>query len=516
MFARPYKGGLDDAARVVGVALGVLSIGAAVVHLSAAGDHRNLPVMMAGFLCVATAQAAFGALCLWRRPGRVLLSAGLALMAGSLVMWLLSRTVGLPFLEGGHMEPIGFKDGVTKLFELGAIGIGALLFSSELARVQLPTARIGTQAMALLGTGMFALSVPALVLGGGEHHSAAQHAAMHAHGADSDHAADGHSHDGTQLADASGHGHAAGAGHTAAGRRGHAHAGVTGASAGSGHAHGDGSGVLHAGSGTGHAGAGHDDAHNGGSQRDGSHGHGRADHGGGSHDGGGGHGHDGGAAAGHEGHEEPPPEGIAFEPAADGKGSAIMWRGKSSGSEGPGHHAHGGPCNPTADQRARADALVRETAAALRRYDNNPARALADGFYYAFGPTDRTMHMVSPDRLNEPEILNAAKIESFLYALTDRGWIAIGGMYIMPKYGMAGPEIGGCLTKWHYHGGVGGRIASAGTMESTPQMLHVWTYPGLDPWGHYNGRDFSQLFTPAAAAPSFCREFGDASDVCLP
>jgi hypothetical protein len=89
-------------------------------------------------------------------------------------------------------------------------------------------------------------------------------------------------------------------------------------------------------------------------------------------------------------------------------------------------------------------------------------------------------------------------------------------MYIMPEYGMRGPEIGGCLTRWHHHGGLGGRLVTAGTMENTPEMLHVWTYPGLDPWGHYDGRELSQLWTPGSFVPSVCREYGDASDVCLP
>jgi hypothetical protein len=53
-------------------------------------------------------------------------------------------------------------------------------------------------------------------------------------------------------------------------------------------------------------------------------------------------------------------------------------------------------------------------------------------------------------------------------------------------------------------------------MEETPQMLHVWTYPGLEPYGHYDGRELSQLWKPGSYVPSVCREFGDANDVCVP
>ena len=50
---RPYRGdGSLDAARLVARLTAILSIAAGVIHLSAAGDHRNLPVMLAGFLVV--------------------------------------------------------------------------------------------------------------------------------------------------------------------------------------------------------------------------------------------------------------------------------------------------------------------------------------------------------------------------------------------------------------------------------------------------------------------------------
>ena len=184
-------------------------------------------------------------------------------------------------------------------------------------------------------------------------------------------------------------------------------------------------------------------------------------------------------------------------------------------TNGPGH-AHSDACNPTPAQRAAADELHRKTKAALAKYKNNPAQAYADGFWYQFGPTDRMIHMVNPDRLNDPTILDPGEIESFIYVMTDKGYMPVGGMYIMPEYGMKGPQPGGCMTQWHHHGGIIGRLASAGTRERTPEMLHVWTYPGLDPWAHYDGCEMSQLWKPGSAAPSVCRESGDASDGCLP
>ena len=163
--------GNSDAVRLVSTLAAILSIGAGVIHVSAAGDHTSLPVMFAGFLAVATLQIALGALLLWRRPSKLLIAAGVGLMVGSIAVWVLSRTEGLPFLEDGHTEAIGFKDGITVLFELGSIPLLLLLMSQELDRVSLPSPRLASHALAVTGAGCFALMAPALLLGGGEHHS---------------------------------------------------------------------------------------------------------------------------------------------------------------------------------------------------------------------------------------------------------------------------------------------------------------------------------------------------------
>jgi hypothetical protein len=156
----PHSGGLTSAARLVSCATGLLLIGAGVIHVSAAADHTNLPVMMVGFLVVACLQVGLGGLLIARRPGRLLIAAGVAMTAASIGLWLMSRTVGLPFLPGGHMEPIGFKDGVCVLFEIGTLPALLLLGSRELLSLTLPTPRLGTQALGLLSAGMFALLCP--------------------------------------------------------------------------------------------------------------------------------------------------------------------------------------------------------------------------------------------------------------------------------------------------------------------------------------------------------------------
>jgi hypothetical protein len=508
----------------------MLLIGAGLLHISAAGDHTNLPVMLTGFLIVAVVQAGLGGLLLVRRVGGLVLIGALALTLGALATWLVSRTAGLPFLPGGHMEPIGFKDGITVVFEVATAPLLALMASAELDHVRLPSPRLGSQAVAVLGSGMFALFVPALVLDGGGHHSAGEMAHMHGeeghgHGDEAEelaHADDGHGHSGSSVAEgghehgqpataetlASVHEHATGQSHTPSelglthDPASHQHAGGTGGDGdthdggGGGHDHGDGGNDQHTDGGHDH---GDGDDHGDGEQGD-DHEHGSDDH--------------TAEPAGEEGT-------FAYEsgqPAQDGhpaRGPAVVFYGRADEeTNGPGH-AHE-TCEPTDSEQSAADAIVADVSAELKQYENNPAEAFADGFNYVFGPTDRMVHMVHTSRVNNANVLNAGEIESFIYYMTDTGFVPIGGMFVMPYEATSGPEPGGCLTQWHHHGGLVGRWATAGTSDSTPLMMHVFTYPGLDPWGHYNGRDLAALWTPGASVPSVCRSADDANNGCLP
>ena len=178
------RGNTLGAERLVAQVAAVFSIGAGVIHVSAAGDHTNLRLMFVGFLAVAAAQVVLGAVLMWRRPSRWVVVAGIALMVGAIGVWVLSRTEGLPFLEDGHTEPVGFKDGVTVLFEAASLPALLLLLSRDLERVSLPSARLETQTLTALGMCCFALMVPALMLDGGGHHSHEQAVALGIHADD--------------------------------------------------------------------------------------------------------------------------------------------------------------------------------------------------------------------------------------------------------------------------------------------------------------------------------------------
>jgi hypothetical protein len=550
----------------------ILSIAAGVIHISAAGDHTGLPVMFVGFMIVATLQVALGGLLLWRRPSKLLIAGALALMVSSLGMWMLSRTAGLPFLEDGHLEPIGFKDGVTKLFELGAMPALLLLLSSDLSAVSLPSPRLSTQTLGVLGAGVFALMVPAMLLDGGTQHSHDQAVAMglHEHGEGKEHAgehadahadtgseaehahagkehagdgnshghgdsmeaADGHEHSGTELASTLG-----GHGHSGSGMHRDSHGGGAPTD---GHSHNEDSGGNEESGDNQHShprpeGRQHTDDHSGGGHGDGGSGHGDGGHGDGGHDDGAGHG-DEGESDGFGGKDEP--ISLTYEPASPAqngepaRGSTITFRSESGPYEegahsGEFHHGSSAGCNPTPEQQAVADKLFADTNAELKQYENNPAEALADGFYQVVGPADRFVHMINFDRVFDPTILDPAGLESFMYAMTDRGLVPLGGMYIMPaelKDGKVvptepkkGPEVAGCLTRWHKHAGWVAGASTAGTnWEETPEMLHVWTYPGTDPWSHYTGPEISQFWGPWSGVPSVCRISPGGTNVCFP
>ena len=162
----------------------ILLLAAGAVHVSAAADHSGETVLVAGFLGVAALQLLFGAELLRQPPSRILIGAAVAVTVGSIGAWLLSRTVGLPLVPGGHKEPVGFKDAVCVLFEVVSVpALLLLLGSSAIARV-----RLGPHALSGVGAGTLALLVPAVMVAGHTHPAShALHASAHS-GAHAQHA----------------------------------------------------------------------------------------------------------------------------------------------------------------------------------------------------------------------------------------------------------------------------------------------------------------------------------------
>jgi len=147
--ARPYiLGGLAS-----------LSAGAAAIHFAVIFEHfAQYALYGVFFLVVSWAQLAWAALVLWR-PSRLWLWLGAAGNALVIVVYVASRTTGLPIgPDVGHPEQAGGLDVVSVVLELALIaGCAALLWRPSLA--DRPVRRFGT-----IGTAVSLAAVPAFVV----------------------------------------------------------------------------------------------------------------------------------------------------------------------------------------------------------------------------------------------------------------------------------------------------------------------------------------------------------------
>jgi hypothetical protein len=147
--ARPYiLGGLAS-----------LSVGAAAIHFAVIFEHfAEYALYGAFFLIIAWAQMIWAAVVLWR-PSRPWLWLGLAGNALVVVVYVASRTAGLPVgPDVGNPEPAGGLDVVSAVLELALVaGCAALLWRPSLA--DRPVRRFGT-----IGTAVSMAAVPAFVV----------------------------------------------------------------------------------------------------------------------------------------------------------------------------------------------------------------------------------------------------------------------------------------------------------------------------------------------------------------
>lgn len=95
------------------------SLGAASIHATVISEHfREYPPAGVFFVVTCAAQAAWAAAVVWR-PTQPLLVAGLLGNGGVAALWLVSRTVGVPFGEnGGGREVVGVADAVCTVVEV--------------------------------------------------------------------------------------------------------------------------------------------------------------------------------------------------------------------------------------------------------------------------------------------------------------------------------------------------------------------------------------------------------------
>ncbi len=104
--------------------LTVLSLGAAAIHFGAAPDHfAEYWLFGVAFTVVAWFQSIWAAIWVYvPRPPRSLAVLAILVNAGTIGVWFLSRTAGLPIgSTPGVAEPLGAADVIADLFELALI-----------------------------------------------------------------------------------------------------------------------------------------------------------------------------------------------------------------------------------------------------------------------------------------------------------------------------------------------------------------------------------------------------------
>jgi hypothetical protein len=190
-----------DLRQYLGWGLAFLSLGAAGIHLAVMGDHFNETWYHGSFFAgIAWLQLAW-AVAIVMKPSRKVLLAGIVGNVVVAEVWLVSRTVGIPFgPNSGASEPAAFADILATVLEVGIVLGSLVLLRPGLTDRPVRTTR-AVSGVAGLGALVAALATLSLT---------PAFASGHSHGGT---AAAGHSHGGSSAAAGAG----GGAGHTHAG-----------------------------------------------------------------------------------------------------------------------------------------------------------------------------------------------------------------------------------------------------------------------------------------------------------
>jgi hypothetical protein len=110
----------------------IASFAAGLLHVLAMIDHRGEPTLARSFLAVAAIQIVWGVL-LIVDPRKIFVLVGALATAGSILVWVYSRTKGISWFPGlDHVEELGWRDVVTQFFQLLALaGAGILLLPAS-------------------------------------------------------------------------------------------------------------------------------------------------------------------------------------------------------------------------------------------------------------------------------------------------------------------------------------------------------------------------------------------------
>lgn len=109
-----------DAARGLGAAAAILSLGAAAVHFAVIGEHLHEFLLYGALFVIVAWFQVWWAVRYVVRPSRRLEWVALAVNVGVALVWAWSRTLGLPVGPApGGPEAVGTADVITTAFEIG-------------------------------------------------------------------------------------------------------------------------------------------------------------------------------------------------------------------------------------------------------------------------------------------------------------------------------------------------------------------------------------------------------------
>ncbi len=179
-----------------------------------------------------------------------------------------------------------------------------------------------------------------------------------------------------------------------------------------------------------------------------------------------------------------------------GWAASAQWSAPNAAAATAHDHAAAPATGVTGAQLQSALQLIDTTRAAVAKYADE--RAAIEAGYRPMEPEGLPiMHYVNQAYLTDADVLKPAHVQSLIYYNSPHGPILIGAMYIMPRLGMPGPEVGGSLTVWHHHDNLcfdrttgtivafahdassdsndkSGTCPRGSSNHSTPEMLHVW------------------------------------------
>lgn len=148
---------------------------------------------------------------------------------------------------------------------------------------------------------------------------------------------------------------------------------------------------------------------------------------------------------------------------------------------------------PTVAQLRAAHTLLDSTRHYATRFESYDQAKSALGYSIstaalANDPSPSIEHLINPAHLEDDVVLDPHRPESLVFRITPEGKTLIGIMY-MTKRGDHGPQVGGILTRWHYHPTVLFCMDSVGVPRTplldgqcgpghfrgpSSEMLHVW------------------------------------------